>query len=123
MQEVPWWMVEESTHRLREVGMLKWAYTLKWVCYGGLRKPLFAKVMVAVLVQESPAVLRSSAMPLSVAQLTEGRDALSTLGSLMDLRLARSQNNKSQVPVLSFQKDHGHNWYKSWWIGVTFRGS
>lgn len=76
-------------------------------------KPMFTKAVLTGLVLGEAAVLRSSVV--CSPGPTVGRDAVKKLGSLMNLRIARSQNNISQVPVLKFQEYCGHNCCKELW--------
>ena len=65
MQAFPWWVVEERTHRLREVGMLERMFYIKLNPHQPTMttgSPLFTKAMMPVLVTEAAAVLRSSAI-------------------------------------------------------------
>ena len=61
-------------------------------------KPTFTKAMLPMLVSGAAAVWRSSVMPVVLTPgLTVGRDAIKKLGSPMNLRITRFQNNMSGV--------------------------
>lgn len=108
-------MVEERIPRLREVGMLK------CICYVKLKPPANDSPRKAYVHHSSVAWAgfrrSSSTEKLGCLQprANSGRDAVKKLGSLMNLRRARSQNNISQVPVLKFQEYCGHNCCKELW--------
>lgn len=108
-------MVEERILRLREKGRLKCIRCVKLKNSPANDSPRRAYVHQSNVACACFGSSNSTSSAVWSRRLTVGRDSVKKLGSRRNLRIARSQNNISQGPVLKFQEYCGHNCCKELW--------